>query len=348
MNKLATYSAAAALALSLGTMASAQSFDLQNVFGLNTPSIGPSPQHWADRVALMTDGAVTINVHGAGDFVPPFEVFGAVSSGALPMGFDWIGYWAQQIPVANLVGSMPFGPSPDIALGWMFEGGGLEIIQRAYDPHNVKVLPCHLVGAEAGGWFNKEINSVEDLRGLNMRIAGLGGLAMARLGANTQLVPAGEIFLSLETGRIDAAEFSAPQLDLGFGFQRVTKYYYFPGWHQPSSWDSIIINMDVWNGFDARTQQIMKEACYANITYNMHDQVNAQAAAIAEIRAAGVEVRRFPDEVLIALREASDAVMDEQAAQDPIFAEALESLRAYMDTVGEWATLQALPARAAE
>jgi len=326
-------------------VAQAQSFDLQSVFGLNVPSIGPSPQLWADRVSKMTGGDVTIKVHGAGEFVPPFEVFGAVSSGALQMGFDWIGYWAQQIPVANLVGSMPFGPSPDIALAWMFEGGGLEIIQKAYDPLNVKVLPCHLVGAEAGGWFNKEINSVDDLKGLNMRIAGLGGLTMAKLGANTQMVPAGEIFLSLETGRIDAAEFSAPQLDVGFGFQRVTKYYYFPGWHQPSSWDSIIINMDVWNGFDAATQEIMKEACYANIAYNLHDQVDAQAEAIATIREAGVEIKRFPDEVLLALRAASEEVLEEQSQKDPIFAEALTSLRAYMDSVGEWSTLQALPPR---
>ncbi|MAB01122.1 MAG: C4-dicarboxylate ABC transporter substrate-binding protein [Stappia sp.] len=336
---------AATTCLALPQAASAESYDLQSVFGLNTPSIGPSPKLWAERVERATNGDVTIKVHGAGDFVPPFEVFGAVSSGALPMGFDWIGYWAQQIPVANLVGSMPFGPSPDVALGWMFEGGGLEIIQKAYDPFNVKVLPCHLVGAEAGGWFNKEINSVEDLKGLNMRIAGLGGLTMAKLGANTQLVPAGEIFLSLETGRIDAAEFSAPQLDVGLGFQRVTKYYYFPGWHQPSSWDSIIINMDVWNGFDERTQQIMTDACQANIAYNLGNQIDAQADAIAEIRKAGVEVKRFPDEVLLKLREASAEVMQEQAEADPIFAEALESLNAYMDSVGEWSSLQALPPR---
>ncbi|MEX2517847.1 MAG: TRAP transporter substrate-binding protein [Paracoccaceae bacterium] len=336
---------AALTAAGLAHAANAESYDLQSVFGLNTPSIGPSPQMWADRVARATDGEVKINVHGAGDFVPPYEVFGAVSSGALQMGFDWIGYWAQQIPVANLVGSMPFGPTPEVALGWMFNGGGLEIIQKAYDPFNVKVLPCHLVGAEAGGWFNSEIKSVEDFKGLNMRIAGLGGLTMAKLGANTQLVPAGEIYLSLETGRIAAAEFSAPQLDVGLGFQRVTKYYYFPGWHQPSSWDSIIINMDVWNGLDQRTQEIMVDACQANIAWNMHDQINAQAGAIAEIRAAGVEVKRFPDDVLLALREASKEVLAEQAAADPIFAEALESLYAYMDGVGEWSTLQALPAR---
>jgi TRAP-type mannitol/chloroaromatic compound transport system substrate-binding protein len=337
--------AAAALAASVvfSSHAMAESFDLQSVFGLNVPSIGPSPVNWAEKVRLMTAGEIDIKVHGAGDFVPPFEVFGAVSSGAIPMGFDWIGYWAESIPVANLVGSMPFGPTPEIALGWMFEGGGVEIIQKAYDAHGVKVIPCHLVVPEAGGWFSKDINTVEDLRGLNMRIAGLGGQALAKLGANTQLVPAGEIYVSLETGRIDAAEFSAPQLDKGFGFQNIVKSYYFPGWHQPSSWDSIIINMDVWNGFTPEQQTIMVEACKANITENMADQLNAQIEAVEEIEAAGVEIKRFPDEVLAAMRDAANEVMQEEAAKDPIFKEAYESLTAYIDRTARWADLQALP-----
>lgn len=323
--------------------AAAETFDLQSVFGLNVPSIGPSPVHWADKVRLMTSGEVDVTVHGSGDFVPPFEVFGAVSSGAIPMGFDWIGYWAGQIPVANLVGSMPFGPSPEIALAWMFEGGGMEIIQKAYDPHNVKIIPCHLVVAEAGGWFNKEINQVDDLKGLNMRIAGLGGQALAKLGANTQLVPAGEIYVSLETGRIDAAEFSAPQLDKNFGFQEITKNYYFPGWHQPSSWDSIIINMGVWNGLSEDNQKIMVEACKANITDNLADQLNQQITAIEEIEKAGVTVKRFPDEVLVAMQKAATEVMEEEAAKDPIFKEAYDSLTTYVARVGRWSELQALP-----
>ena len=334
--------AAAAAAFAAG-QAQAQSFDLQSTFGLQVPSIGQSPIGWADRVRAMTDGEVDVTVHGAGDFVPPFEVFGAVSSGAIPMGFDWIGYWAGQIPVANLVGSMPFGPSPDVAIAWMFEGGGMDIIQRAYDPFGVKILPCHMVVPEAGGWFREPIESVEDLQGLNMRIAGLGGQAMARLGANTQLVPAGEIYVALETGRIDAAEFSAPQLDVGFGFQEIAKNYYFPGWHQPSSWDSIIVNMDVWNGLAPEHQEIMLEACKANITENLADQLQQQAAALETVEAAGVTIRRFPNDVLAALREASREVMEEEAAKDPLFAEAYQSLTDYMDRVGRWNELQDLP-----
>ncbi|SEF81015.1 TRAP transporter substrate-binding protein [Marinobacterium lutimaris] len=334
---------AGAIAVSTATAASAQSYDLQSTFGLHVPSIGKSPVHWAERVSESTGGNIEINVHGAGDFVPPFEVFEAVSIGAIPMGFDWMGYWSEKIPVANLIGSMPFGPTPDIALAWMFQGGGLEIIQKAYDPYNVKVLPCHLVVPEAGGWFNKEINTVDDFKGLNMRIAGLGGKALAKLGANTQLVPAGEVYVSLETGRIDATEFSAPQLDVGFGFQKIVKNYYFPGWHQPSSWDTVIINMDVWNGFSKAEQQAMESSCKANIMDNLADQIQSQAAALDTIRAAGVTVRRFPDDVLKAIKQASVEVLEDESRKDPIFAEAYQSLTDYMESVGYWETLQRMP-----
>ncbi|MGQ9368006.1 TRAP transporter substrate-binding protein [Azospirillum sp. ST 5-10] len=343
MKKLLLGVATAAAMAASATTGFAATYDLQSVFGLQVPSIGPSPGKWAERVALMTGNKVAIKVHGAGELVPPFEVFGAVSTGAIPMGFDWIGYWADKIPVANLVGSMPFGPDPELFLGWMFQGGGLEIIQKAYDPFNVKVIPCHLVVPEAGGWFNREIKSVEDLKGLNMRIAGLGAKAMARLGANTQLIPAGEIYVSLERGRIEAVEFSAPQLDAGFGFQKIAKRYYFPGWHQPASWDSIIVNMDVWKELGADTQKIFVEACQANITYNMYDQLGAQIDALEKIEAAGVTVERFPEPVLAALRKASDEVLEEEAGKDPLFKEALASMRAYMKRVGRWQDLQALP-----
>ncbi len=335
---------AAALALSTGA-AAAENYTLQSVMSLTAPSTGPAPVHWAELVSLMTNGEIAVEVHGAGDFVPPFEVFGAVSSGALDMGYDWAGYWAQQIPVAAIVAAMPFGPSPDVTLAWMFHGGGKEIIQKAYDPFNVHYLPCHVPISEAGGWFNKEINTVEDFRGLNMRIAGLGALTLAKLGANTQSVPPGEIYLGLETGRIDAAELGTPQLDVGMGFQRVAKYYYFPGWHQVATWNSIIVNGDVWAKLSEHNRRILEEACMANIAWNLADMFNAQAAAIAQIREAGVEIRRFPDEVLQALRGAADEVLEEQAAKDPLFAEALASLRAYSASVGEWTELQAIPPR---
>ena len=330
-----------AAALAAATMLStapafAESHDLQSVFGLQVPSIGQSPVKWAERVKLMTGGEVDIKVHGAGDFVPGFEVFGAVSSGALPMGFDWIGYWAQTIPVANLVGSMPFGPSPDVALAWMFEGGGMEIIQKAYDPHGVKVIPCHLVVPEAGGWFNKEINSVDDFKGLNMRIAGLGGKALAKLGANTQLVPAGEIYVSLETGRIDATEFSAPQLDIGLGFQKVAKYYYFPGWHQPATIYDLMINLDSWKALSPAQQAMVQSVCGDNVRQAIAMGESMQADSLDFFKSKGVEIRQWSPEILSALEKSWEKVAAQESEKNADFKETWESMQAFRKRYKTW------------
>lgn len=343
-----TTTVATALLLSVGAVQAADSYTLQTVMSLNAPSNGPSPLHFAELVSLMTNGEIDIQVHGVGDFVPAYEVFGAVSSGALDMGFDWAGYWGQQIPVASLVAAMPFGPNPDVMLAWMLHGGGKELIQKAYDPFNVHYIPCHIPISEAGGWFNREINTIDDFKGLKMRIAGLGAMVLARLGANTQSIPPGEIYLGLETGRLDAAELGTPQLDVGMGYQKVTKYYYFPGWHQAATINSIIVNGDVWNNLSEHHQRVLEEACMANIAWNLADMINAQAGAIAQVRDAGVDIRRFPEEVLHGLREVSEQVLEEEAAKDALFAEALASLKTYMASVGEWPELQAIPPRRQE
>ncbi|GKY86582.1 TRAP transporter substrate-binding protein [Sinisalibacter aestuarii] len=342
--KAATLAGAGVLGATLAaTGAAADSYTLQSQFALNIPSIGPSPQHVAQLVEGLSRGEMQIEVHGVGDFVPGAEVFGAVSSGALDMAFDSAVYWSQQIPAATIFAALPFGPSPEISMGWMYRGGGREIIQKAYDPFNVRYIPCHLVIQEAGGWYNKEINSAEDFRGLTMRIVGPGGLVLARLGANTQAIPAGEVYLSLDTGRVDAAELSMPSVDEGMGFEQVAKYYYFPGWHQGAGWDSIIVNGDVWDKMGPEQQNYLEQACQANVTYQLADQIDTQAAAIAKFREHGVEIRRFPDEVLRVLRQEANAMLDEQAAEDELFAEALASIRDYMATAGEWTELQAIP-----
>jgi TRAP-type mannitol/chloroaromatic compound transport system substrate-binding protein len=164
--------------------------EVASTFPKNLTYLGEGAEHLARRIEIVTDGEVKLNVHGAGDLVPALEVFNAVSTGAVPAGWDWVGYWAGTVPVAGLAGAMPFGPGPEVFLGWMWEGGGLEIVQKAYDKYNVKLLPCHLTAPEPGGWFNKEINTVEDFEGLKMRISGMGGKVLNRLGASTQLIPA--------------------------------------------------------------------------------------------------------------------------------------------------------------
>ncbi len=225
--------AAASLVPAASPAAAQQSrtFDLQHGFPINLPSLGPSPGRWAQMVDAMTNGEIKIRVRNAGELSPPLEMFGAVSSGAIPMAFDWMGYWANQIPVTNLVSAMPFGASPEILLAWMCSAAAASRSSRRPMTRTTwSSCPATSWISEAGGWFRKEINSVDDLKGLRMRIAGLGALVLSKLGVSTQLVPAGEIFVALERGRIDATEFSLPSIDRGLGFYRVAKNYYFPGW----------------------------------------------------------------------------------------------------------------------
>lgn len=336
-----TLAAGVVAALMTGT-ATAQMLDVASTYPKNMPFLGESAEILAKNIEAVTKAEVTLTVHGAGDLVPPLDVLPQVSSGAIPAGWDWIGYWGGSLPVTNLAGAMPFGLGPSDFVGWMWAGGGMEIVQKAYDPLNVKFLPCSVTAPEPGGWFNKEINTPEDLQGLRMRISGIGGQAMNRLGASTQLIPSGELYVALERGRIDATEFSLPSIDKSLGFADIAKYYYFPGWHQPASWNTFIINMDVWNGFDEQTQQAITVACQATVAWSLANGPIAQPAVLEEFAEQGVEIRRFPDPVLAALREASTAVLEEEAAKDPIFKEAYESMIAYRDSARGWSDLQVL------
>jgi TRAP-type mannitol/chloroaromatic compound transport system substrate-binding protein len=333
----------AAVAAITGLPVQAQNLDVASTFPKNLAFLGEGAEVLAKNIETATGGKVTLEVHGAGDLVPALEVLNQVSTGAIPAGWDYVGYWGGTIPVASLAGSMPFGPGPDLFTGWMWEGGGMEIVQKAYDPLNVKLLPCHMTAPEPGGWFNKEINSVEDLEGLSMRISGMGGQVLDKLGVSTQLIPGGELYVALERGRIDATEFSLPVVDKALGFAEIADYYYFPGWHQPASWNSLIMNMDVWNDFDEQTQDQIMLACQATVTWSLAAAPEPQGEVIEEFRAQGVETKRFPDDVLHALRKASKEVLEEQAAEDEIFAEAYQSIQDYLAKAEIWTSLQEIP-----
>ena len=165
-----------------------------------------------------------------------------------------------KIPVAQ-IGATPVGAGPEQLAAWLHVGGGLEIVQRGFDELNIKVLACHITNPEPGGWFNKEITSVDDFKGLKMRMAGVGARVLNEFGASAQYLPASEIYLALERGRIDATEFSLPIIDKDLGFNKIAKYYYYPGWHQPGSVDVLFINMDVWKKMSAEEQAMYEAAC---------------------------------------------------------------------------------------
>ena len=344
MKKLLTTAAATALLFTAQPEPAfaSKTIDVASTFPKNMVFLGEGAENLSKLLSEVSDGKFNLKVYGAGELVPPLEVFNAVSTGAVQAGWDWIGYWGGTVPVTGLMGAMPFGPTPEVFLGWMWEGGGREILQKAYDPFNVQVFPCHLTAPEPGGWFNKEINSIDDFKGLKMRISGLGGKVLNNLGASTQLIAGGEIFVALERGRIEATEFSLPIIDQSLGFQNVAKYYYFPGWHQPSSWNSLIMNKDVYNKLSDLEKEQLEVACKANVVYTMSVAPAAQIPVLEKFKAAGTDVRRFPPQVLQALKAESAKVLEAEAKNDPLFKEAYESLLNYMNSVNQWHNLQSL------
>lgn len=316
--------------------ADARTLEVQSVYPKNMIYQGESALRFAKRVEAITDGELQIHMMTANELVPSFEVFDAVSSGAIDAGWDWAAYWGSKVPVANLIGAMPFGPQGEVFVGWMYQGGGLEILREAYAPYGIVPVPCHLTAPEPGGWFNTEITAPEDLQGLSMRIGGLGAKVVERLGMTPLLIPGGEVYLALERGRIDAAEFSHPALDRQLGLPEVAKYYYYPGWHQPGSWNSLLVNQATWDGLSASMQAAIETTCEANVLWSLYAINASQGDILLDMQEEGVEVRRFPDSVIDALAEANEQVLAEESEQDELFRKALDSINAYVSSVTVW------------
>ena len=343
--KSSCFSAALAAA-SIAFGASAAKADILDVH-MSTPKdltfLADSAKIMDETLRNMTGGEVGLNLFGSGELVPAGEILESVSTGAIPAGWSFLGQWGGKVPVAQ-IGATPFGAGPEELAAWLHVGGGLEIIQRGFDDLNIKVLACHITSPEPGGWFNKEITSVEDFTGLRMRMGGVGARILNEFGASAQFLPASEIYLALERGRIDASEFSLPIIDKDLGFNQIAKFYYYPGWHQPGSVDVLMINMDVWNGMSDQERAMYEAACQVSMAWTLNYAPSAQTPQIEEFEAGGTVVKRFPDEVLLQLRAATDRVLGEEAEKDPIYGEAYRSMKDFVASSRRWTSLQSLPA----
>ncbi len=334
--------AAAGLAAALSAPALAADMNLQSAFGKGLPVLGPAADRFAANVKTLTGGSVSFKHLGAGELSPPFEIFDNVGAGAIQAGWTYAAYASGKVPAAALFGSIPFGGTAMQYISWLNHGGGLELWREIYEPYNVVPMACGVIISEAGGWYTKPIESPEDLKGLNIRIGGLGGAILAKLGANAMSLPVGEISTSLETGRLDATELSFPMVDKLLGFDKVAKYYYFPGWHQPAGFTELIINKDVWDGMTADQRTAIEVACNDVNLWTIGVAAGAQSEPLAAFRANGVSVQRFPDSVITALREAADAIYAEKSAQDPLFKKVLDSYNAYGERYKEYQQLNSL------
>ena len=325
-----------------GTSAQARDLSLQSTFPGGFPVLSESIDYFVRNVDNSTSGKVKFKSYDAGKLSPPFEVLGHVGNGSIDSGWSYAGYWAGKYPAANMFGSIPFGPDATKYLSWVYEGGGLAIWQEIYAKENVVAMPCGAIISEAAGWFRKEIKSIDDMKGLKFRIGGLGGKILGKVGATPTAVPASEVYLALETGKIDGTELSYPAIDEKAGFYRVAKHYYFPGWHQPSGFIEFLINKSVWNKFTANQQSAVEEACKATSLWSVTRASVIQKPALDLFRKEGVTVGRLPASVLSALEKATAQVLDEEAAKDPLFKKALDSYRAFSATYDEYENLSRL------
>lgn len=334
---------AALLLGAAGEAATARELLVQSVFPAGMLYLSDSERQVAARAEAVSGGDLTLAFVGAGALVRAEDLFSAVKDGRVEVAWDWLGYRGEEVPVAGVVASFPYGPTPTQLAAWLYGGGGLDILQRAYAEHGLIVLPCHTVVSEAGGWFLREIDSVQDFQGLRMRIAGLGARVLERLGGIASDESVEGLYDSLAAGRLDAVEFSVPMSDLSLGFDRFARYYYFPGWHQPSSIVVMTMRQDTWDGLTPEQREVLSTVCQANIMWSLATGLFPQTTALEKFRAQGVEVRRFSYPVLKRLQAASRDVLAEAAADDPLVAEAVRSLSGFMTTVQRWEALQQLP-----
>lgn len=317
----------------------ADDFSLQSAFGKNLPVLGPAADRFVEEVATLTDGAVQFEHLGAGELSPPFEIFDNVSVGAIDAGWTYAAYASGKEPAAALFGSIPFGGDPLGYISWLNHGGGLELWRELYEPYNLVPMACGVILSEAAGWYTKPIENPEDLRGLNIRIGGLGGEILGKLGANAMSLPTGEITTSLETGRLDGTELSFPLVDKLMGFDKVAKYYYFPGWHQPAGFIEFYMNKDKWDALNDAQRTAIEVSCNDINLWTLGVAAGAQSPILEEFRGKGVTVQRLPEPVIDALRKAADEVYAEKAAENPMFARVLESYRAFDKSYREYQAL---------
>jgi TRAP-type mannitol/chloroaromatic compound transport system substrate-binding protein len=298
----------------------------------NYPGLGTAPENFAKRVAAMSNGRLQVKVFGAGQLVPAFEVFDAVSQGTAEMGHGAAYYWTGKAKAAAFYTSVPFGLNAQEMNGWLHYGGGLELWRELYAPFNLVPFAGGSTGVQMAGWFNREINSMEDIKGLKMRIPGLGGDVITRAGGVSVTMPGGELYTSMQTGVIDATEWVGPYNDLAFGFHQVAKYYYYPGWHEPGPILELIVNKEAYASLPADLQAIVENAARA-VNQDMLDEYTARnnTALVELVETHGVELRKLPDDVVAQLRRLSEDVVAELAQDNDISRRIAESVKAFQE-----------------
>jgi len=303
----------------------------------NFPIFGEATQGLAKRVDEMSNGRLKITIDSANKHKAPFAVFDMVRSGQYDMGHSASYYWKGKVPNTLYFTTMPFGMTTPEQYGWFYHGGGQELMDEVYGKFNLLSFPGGNSGNQMGGWFQKEINSLDDLKGLKMRIPGFAGEVLAKLGVKPTNIPPGELYTALERRTIDALEWVGPSLDLRMGFHKITPYYY-TGWHEPASEMQFLINKKKFERLPQDLQAILKTAMRAS-AYDMYIHMyHASGVNWEKMKQElpGIQVKTFPTEVIAAMRKANDELLAEKAAADPLAKKIIESQAEYMRRARGW------------
>lgn len=290
----------------------------------------------AERVSAMTGGRFRIQTFPAGEIVPAFEVADAVQQGTVEAGHTASYYFTGKGNIFQIATTMPFGLTAQQQNAWLYHGGGLEALQAKFADFNIIQFPAGNTGAQMGGWYKREVNTLQDLQGLKFRIPGFGGKVMERLGALPQAIPGGEIFLALDRGAIDAAEWVGPYDDEKLGLNDAADFYYYPGWWEPGPTLDAYVNLDQWNSLPAEYQEIFKSACYES-NINMlakYDALNREA--LQRLVEGGTQLKPYSDEILAAAQQASFEIYDELSAEDANFKEIFDQWIQFRTAIYQW------------
>lgn len=306
----------------------------------NFPVLGEGCNLFAKWIEEMSGGRMKIKVFGGGELVPALEVFDAVRSGAAEMGSGCAYYWAGKIPAAQFFASVPFGMNAQQVNAWLLNAGGQELWNECYAKYNLVPFAGGNTGVQMGGWFNKEINTIEDFKGLKMRMPGLGGKVLAKAGGSPVLIAGGELYTSLERGVIDATEWIGPYHDYKMGFHQIAKYYYAPGWHEPGTILENIVNKEK---FDAlpKDLQLIIETASLRLNQWMLSELEAKNTLYLEriLAESNAEVRIFSDEILATLRSYTDELIAEMTTNDPFAKKVYDSYDSFRTKARAWSEL---------
>ncbi|CAI8338121.1 MAG: Monocarboxylate 2-oxoacid-binding periplasmic protein [Gammaproteobacteria bacterium] len=305
----------------------------------NFPGLGTGAENLARLINGLSNNRIKIKVFGANELIPPLEVFDFVSNGGAEIGHSGAYYWKGKSEACQFFSSVPFGMNSQEMNAWLYYGDGIKLWEKLYNGFNLVPRPAGNTGVQMGGWFNKEIKSVDDLKGLKMRIPGLGGEVLSRAGGVPVTLAGAEIFTALQTGIIDATEWVGPYNDRAFGLHKAARYYYYPGWHEPGPTIECIINKKKYNMLPKDLKLIIDIACKAVNIDMLSDYTAKNNMALQFLKSENIKILKFPDEVLARLKEITEVILTEISQTDDITQEVYNSYMKFKEDVSPWTNI---------